>query len=306
MTQARKETVALVGLGSLGSAVAARIRTAGLELLLYDVDQARTADVVEATGGRGVPDIPALADASIAVCLLPDTDAVDDVVRGRPGLLGALAPGSLVLDMGSSDPHRTIELADAASAVGIEYADAPVSGGVARAHAGDLTVMFGGTEEQLERARPILEAVGSTVVPVGRVGAAHAAKALNNLLSAIGLAGALEVLEVAQRFGVDPDLMLEIVNGSSGRNNATETKIKQFVLSETFGSGFALGLMLKDVSTAIDVAREVNASTPLGDACLALWRSAAEQLPPDADHTSIASLLLTQRELAGRSPVIGD
>jgi len=103
-----------------------------------------------------------------------------------------------------------------------------------------------------------------------------------------------------------PDLMLEIVNGSSGRNNATETKIKQFVLSETFGSGFALGLMLKDVSTAIDVAREVNASTPLGDACLALWRSAAEQLPPDADHTSIASLLLTQRELAGRSPVIGD
>jgi 3-hydroxyisobutyrate dehydrogenase len=306
VTRALKETVALVGLGSLGSAVAARIREAGLELLLYDVDQARAADVAAATGGRRVPGIPELADASIVVCLLPDTAAVDDVVRGQPGLLGTLGHGSLVIDMGSSDPHRTIDLADAAAAVGVEYADAPVSGGLTRARAGDLTVMFGGTEDQLARALPILDAVGSTVVPVGKVGAAHAAKALNNLLSAIGLAGALEVLEVAQRFGLDPELMLEIVNGSSGRNNATETKIKQFVLSETFASGFALGLMLKDVTTAIDVAREVNASTPLGDACLALWRSAADELPPDADHTSIASLLLTQRELAGRSPVIGD
>jgi 3-hydroxyisobutyrate dehydrogenase len=195
--------------------------------------------------------------------------------------------------MGSSDPRSTVALARAAADVDIEYVDSPVSGGVKRAHAGDLTIMFGGPDSQLERVRPLLDAVGSKVISTGGVGSAHAMKALNNLLSAIGLAGALEVIEVGRRFGLDPHMMVEVLNGSSGQNNATKAKVAQFVLSETFDSDFALRLMLKDVATAISLARDVNAATSLGDACLALWSSAADQLPPNADHTAIGSVLLS-------------
>src|SRR5204863_8185446 len=116
-------------------------------------------------------------------------------------------------------------------------------------------------------------------------------KALNNVLSATGLAAALEVIEVGRRFGLDPQTMLDVLNGSSGQNNATSTKVAQYVLSETYDAGFGLRLMLKDIGTAISLARELDAATPIGDACLALWAKAAEQLPPDADHTEVGAAL---------------
>jgi 3-hydroxyisobutyrate dehydrogenase len=247
--------------------------------------------VAEEIGATAALDLAALADASVVVLLLPDSSIVEKVVPGENGLLRLLRPGSLVLDMGSSDPRSTVRLAEAAAAEDVEYADAPVSGGVRRARAGDLTIMFGGSESQLERVRPLFDAVGSKVVPTGAVGSAHAMKALNNLLSAVGLAAALEVIEVGRRFGLEPHAMLDVLNGSSGQNNATSTKVAQYVLSETYDAGFGLRLMLKDVRTAISMARELDASTPLGDACLALWARAADELPPDADHTEIGSVL---------------
>ncbi len=293
VTSQRRETIGVVGVGALGSAIAGRIAGAGFELLLYDADSDRSAAVAEAAGGSAVPAPSALTNASVIALLLPDSAAVEEVVLGENGLLALLRPGSLVLDMGSSDPRRTVALARAAAGADIGYVDAPVSGGVKRALAGDLTIMFGGGGSQLDRVRPLLDAVGSTVIPTGGVGSAHAMKALNNLLSAIGLVGALEVIGVGRRFGLDPDTMVDVLNRSSGKNNATETKVAQFVLSETFASDFALRLMLKDVATAISLARDMDAATPLGDACLALWSSAADQLPPDADHTAIGSLLLS-------------
>jgi 3-hydroxyisobutyrate dehydrogenase len=291
VTDEHTDTVAVVGVGALGSAIAGRIASAGLDLLVYDADAERAATVAEEIGATAALDLAALADASVVVLLLPDSSIVEKVVPGENGLLRLLRPGSLVLDMGSSDPRSTVRLAEAAAAEDVEYADAPVSGGVRRARAGDLTIMFGGSESQLERVRPLFDAVGSKVVPTGAVGSAHAMKALNNLLSAVGLAAALEVIEVGRRFGLEPHAMLDVLNGSSGQNNATSTKVAQYVLSETYDAGFGLRLMLKDVRTAISMARELDASTPLGDACLALWARAADELPPDADHTEIGSVL---------------
>lgn len=290
----KRETVAVVGVGAMGSAIASRFASTGVDLLVHDADSERAAAVAEEVGATAVPTV-GLSRATVVILLLPDSNVVESLARADDGLLATLSPGSLVLDMGSSEPMRTVELARAATAAGLQWADAPVSGGIRRARAGDLTIMFGGDEDQLERVRPLLAAAGSNIVPTGAVGSAHAMKALNNLLSATGLAAALEVIEVGRRFGLDPHTMLDVLNGSSGQNNATSTKIAQYVLSETFDAGFGLRLMLKDVKTALSLAQQLDADTPLGEACVALWSHAAELLPPDADHTEVGVVLRTDR-----------
>jgi 3-hydroxyisobutyrate dehydrogenase len=219
---------------------------------------------------------------------LPNSDVVDEVVGGAGGLLEILEPGSLIVDMGSSDPRRTRALAAAASRVGIGFADAPVSGGVRRARTGELTVMFGGGAELLGRCRPLLDALATHVFDLGAVGAGHTMKALNNLVSAAGLAVACEALAIGRRYGLEPEAMLDVLNNSTGSNNATETKLGQFVLSGSYASGFSLRLMLKDVSLAVDLGESEGLPAGIGRACRSLWEQAAAELPLAADQTEIA------------------
>jgi 3-hydroxyisobutyrate dehydrogenase len=291
-------TVAFIGVGAMGAPIATRVRKAGFEVLLYDADVGRSAEVAAAIGATVATTLADLSGADLIVCLLPNSSVVEQVMLGEYGLFAALPRGAHILDMGSSDPRRTIELAQVADGAGVGLSDAPVSGGVARARTGELTVMFGGREAELSHARPVLDAVGTSVIRVGDVGAGHAMKALNNLLSATGLASALEVLGIGRSFGISPTTMIDVLNRSTGRNNATETKIGQYVLSGTFASGFALQLMLKDISTALDLAQDLGIDIPIGEACVALWRAAASELPADADQTSIASFIASHQRLA--------
>jgi 3-hydroxyisobutyrate dehydrogenase len=282
--------VGFVGAGAMGSQMIARLSSAGIDVLAHDVDPARARELTRLRGVTAAESLKALGDTSPVICMLPSSSEVEDVVAGPGGLLSILPKGALIVDMSSSDPHRTIALAARARAHGIDLADAPVSGGVAKARTGELTIMFGGGEELLARCRHVLAPIGSTIVPVGGVGCGHAMKALNNLLSAAGVATAGEVIEIGRRFGLDPGLMLQVINASTGRNHATENKIAQFVLSETFASGFALRLMAKDVSIAVDLGREEGVAMPMSEACRSVWRRAAETLPPDSDHTRVAIL----------------
>jgi 3-hydroxyisobutyrate dehydrogenase len=169
----------------------------------------------------------------------------------------------------------------------VTLVDAPVSGGVAAAERGTLTVMAGGDSAGVARVRPLLEVLGGNIVLTGPLGSGHATKALNNLLSAAGLMVAAEVLLVGQRFGLDPGVMLDALNSSSGRNNSTENKIGQFVLSRSFDSGFGIGLMVKDLRTALDLADSTDTPTPLGRRCLELWDEAGAELGGEADHTAV-------------------
>jgi 3-hydroxyisobutyrate dehydrogenase len=282
--------VGFVGAGTMGTPMVGHLSEAGIEVLVFDVDAERARALAQLPGVSAAGSLADLAAVSLVVCMLPSSAIVDHVVAGEGGLFATLRPGSLIVDMGSSEPRRTGELARRAEAAGMHLVDAPVSGGLAGARNRRLTVMFGGDPELLERCRPVLEAVGNAIVPLGAVGAGHAMKALNNLLSAIGLAAATEVVEVGRRFGLDPHVMLEVLNQSTGRNQATETKIDQFVLSGSFASGFALRLMLKDVTTAVELARDEGVPIPLGEACLSLWQRAAELLPENADQTEIAKV----------------
>lgn len=284
-------TVGFVGLGNMGRPMAARVLAGGYAVRGFDTSEEATRSLEGTDGYVPAGTLASVADgADVVVLVLPSSDVVEDVLVDR-GLLHALAPGTLLVDMGSSEPGRTRSMAAAAEARGVTMVDAPVSGGVGGAERGSLTVMVGGAEDAVARVRPLLETMGSRVVRVGEVGAGDAVKALNNLMSASHLLVTSEALIAGRRFGLDPEVVLEVVNGSSGRSGSTESKWPTFVLSQRYDSGFRLRLMLKDMRIAVGLAEEIGTAAPLSRASTELWGEAADALPADADHTEIVRWL---------------
>lgn len=279
-------TVCFLGLGNMGQPMAIRLREAGYQVRGFDPGLAAASSAAAAGLDVAADLASAASGAEVILLMLPSSDVVESVLAD-PGIRSALEHGVTVLDMSSSDPVRTRALADELAATGADFVDAPVSGGVAGAVAGRLTIMAGGAPGAVDRVQPLLEVLG-TVKRTGPVGSGHALKALNNLLSATHLLVSSEAIVAGERFGLDPAVMLEVINSSSGRSFSTEYKWPTFVLPETYDSGFALRLLVKDATIAVDLARAVGLPSRLGEAALELWREAADVLPPDADHTEIA------------------
>jgi 3-hydroxyisobutyrate dehydrogenase len=198
--------------------------------------------------------------------------------------------------MSSSEPERTRQLAAFLRDRGVALVDAPVSGGVKGAVSGKLAVMVGGTDDDVRAVEDVLTHLG-TIYRAGPVGAGHAVKALNNLMSATHLLVSSEAIMAGQRFGLDPDVMLAIFNASSGRSGSTENKWPNFIVPETYNSGFGLRLMLKDMRIATGLAEQLNLPSRLGEQAVALWAQAAQALPPAADHTEIARWLRDEGEV---------
>jgi 3-hydroxyisobutyrate dehydrogenase len=241
----------------------------------------------------------AAQSADALITMLPDGDAVREALLEA---LPALAEGTVVIDMSSSDPAATRALAPALQARKIGLLDAPVSGAVAKARDGTLAIMVGGEIEAMEKVRPVLAAMGSDLFHVGPLGAGHAVKALNNYLGAAGTLAGFEALRIAQAFGLDPKPMLAAINASTGRNSTTERKIPQQVLTGAFASGFKLALMAKDVGIAARLARDLGIAAPYLEKTLHLWRAAQRALPADADHTEIYRFLERIRPAASARP----
>ncbi|MGH3373929.1 MAG: NAD(P)-dependent oxidoreductase [Actinoallomurus sp.] len=291
--------VGFVGLGNMGAPMAGRLAEAGYTVRGYDADPsvsgafAKTGANAVAVGGAAE-----VADgAAVVVLMLPGSAVVGSVLHDD-GLLDRLAPGTVLVDMSSSEPIATRELAAAAERKGVPMVDAPVSGGVRGAAAGSLTIMTGGAPEAVAALRPLLDVMGGKILHVGPVGAGHALKALNNLLSATHLLVSSEAMVVGREFGLDPAVMLEAINGSSGRSGSTEVKWPTFMLERGFDSGFGLRLMLKDMRIAVDLADATGWPSRLGAAAVELWARAADRLPPDADHTEILRWLEAERASA--------
>lgn len=306
-TAASVPRVGLIGLGRMGAPMAASIRRAGLTLAVHDRVAAVTDEVAAATGARPCASVAELASVSdVVVTMLPNGSAVRSVVLGEGdgGVVAELAAGGLVVDMSSASPGETRALGATLAAQGVALVDAPVSGGVERARSGQLAVMVGGTDADVERALPIFEAVGETVLRCGALGCGHAAKALNNAVSSAGLIAAGEALLVGQRHGVAPEILVDVLNASTGRNNATERKLRQFVLSRTFASGFELDLMVKDLRIALSMAVDAEVAPGLTAQSLIAAGGAQACLDPGADHTSVIQWLERQAgtELEGSAP----
>jgi 3-hydroxyisobutyrate dehydrogenase len=290
--------VGFIGLGNMGWPMARKLARGGVPLALLDARPGRAEALADELGARSADDPPDLAEASdIVITMLPNGEVVREVALGgggRPGLIEGMRKGTVLVDMGSSDPRVYPEIEAAIGARGAQLIDAPVSGAVAGAEAGTLTIMAGGEAGAIDRVEPLFRLVGQRVFRVGALGNGQAMKALNNLASAGALILTLEVLLIGQRFGLDPRLMTEILNVSTGRNNSTDKKIAPHVLSRRFDSGFALALMTKDLTTALGLAETTATPTRLAADTLEIARAALAALGPEADHTELARALETE------------
>ena len=287
--------IGFIGLGRMGVPMVGNLLRAGFEVSGYDV-KAQTGRELAARPGfeRAESAQACVASASVVVLMLPDSLVVDGLLWETPGLAAAMQPGTLVIDMGSSDPLRSRSNAERLAACGMDFIDAPVSGGVKRAIDGTLAIMVGGPKANFERAEPVLQAMGKTLIHVGGAGAGHAVKALNNYVSAAGLIAVSEALVAAEKFGIDPHLVNRVFNASTGRNNTTELKVEDFMLSKRYDSGFALALMRKDVQTAAQFIDGMGTPGRFARECLGVAAAAEEALGAGADHTAVHAYFAAQ------------
>jgi 3-hydroxyisobutyrate dehydrogenase len=289
------ERIGFVGLGNMGAPMARHLIAAGYQLLAADANPAALESFCTSVQCERARSLVELGRACrLVITMLPDGAAVRQVLLGDDGIAAGLTPGCVVLDMSSSEPLGTRELGAKLADSGICLIDAPVSGGVKRAVTGTLAIMAGGEPAAITRCRPVLARLGQ-VFCSGASGSGHAVKALNNYLSAVALAATAEAMLAGERFGIEPTAMLEILNHSTGRNTATEQKYLAYVLPRSFNSGFALGLMAKDLRIALGLAESLGSPSALLGECTALWSRAERLLGAGADNTEIVRYLERSR-----------
>jgi 3-hydroxyisobutyrate dehydrogenase len=282
--------IGFIGLGNMGKPMANHLAHAGYNLMVFDISTELSAIVANETGTKVAISLDQLgAFADIIITCLPNGKVVHDLMLGDGQLAESLSSGNLLIDMSSCDPIQAGQLGEQLKQHKIAMIDAPVSGGIKGAQAGTLTIIIGGNKQDVARAMPLLKILGNNVFHTGRLGSGQAMKALNNLCSATGLLIVAEILKAGKTFGLDPEMMIDILNVSTGRNNSTENKVKQFILSDEYEkAGFAMDLMVKDITTAISFAKELDITMPLGSTAAEIWSNALATLGGKPDHTEIA------------------
>lgn len=295
------DVIGFVGIGAMGTPMAGNLARAGYKLVVHDLDAARTAALAGAHAVTVAKNLAELgAAANIIITMLPDGKAVRTALCGnndgfKDCLLERAQKNALVIDMSSSSPMGTRDLGTLLAARGTPFIDAPVSGGVKGAVAASLAIMVGGDKTIFEQVQPLLAKMGGQLFHAGPLGSGHAIKALNNYVSAAGLVATCEAIIAAERFGLDPAVATDIINASSGMNNTTKNKVKQQMLSGSFGAGFATSLMAKDVRTALEVVESTATPADLARHCAAFWTAAESSLPAGTDHTAVYQLLKNKK-----------
>ena len=270
--------IGFVGLGAMGSVMAPLLANEKTEILGLDPAR-RDMPVPQLTM---VEDFQALSECEIIILMLPDGEVVESIAAG----LCETDFAGLLIDMSSSHPVGTQALGCTLQKYSLRFVDAPVSGGVKKAADGTLMIMAGGNNEDVIAATPYLSPLGK-VIHVGPLGAGHAMKALNNYVSAAGLAASMQALATAQQFGIEPGHFVDVINGATGRNNTTEVKMRPFIIPRHYVSGFALALMAKDVSIASDLITRNGFDTAMTPALNELLADSLHTLGSNADHTAL-------------------
>jgi 3-hydroxyisobutyrate dehydrogenase len=278
-------SVVFVGVGNMGGPMAANLVRAGFAVTAVDADPDRAAAWAAEHGAAAAAGLADAVGSCDAVVTMLPTGVEVRAVLTDPAMLAA-APDELVaIDMSSADPVGTRALGADLAAHGIALVDAPVSGGVPRAETGSLAIMIGGDPMAVERVRPVLAEMGDRLFDVGGLGNGHAMKSLNNFVAGTAFVACCEAIAAGERFGLDPSVMIDVMNVSTARCFNTDLVMKQHVVSGEFASGFALGLLAKDVGIADGLAHAVGSSSPLADLVTALLASARDELGPAVDHT---------------------
>jgi 3-hydroxyisobutyrate dehydrogenase len=284
--------VAFLGLGAIGTPMARHLAAPEFDLVVWNRTRSR-ADAFAATTSARVVATPAEAAVGrdVVITCLPVSRDVEALLDGPSGLLATMARGSTLVDCTSGDAATSRRIAARLAAHGITFIDAPVSGGVAGAEKGTLTVMVGGHEEVLERVRPVLACFGTRIVHCGDVGTGDALKAVNNALLAMHIWGTAEGLVALEKAGVRAEIALEVINASSGRSNSSMNLFPERVLTRAFPRTFRLALLDKDVGIAAELAREQRVPSPLLQLTAELFRIAHDELGEAADHVEAVKVV---------------
>ncbi len=285
--------IGFAGIGAMGTPMSTNLIKAGHKLVLFDIDPKKAAAVAATNECEVATSLADLGGKSnTVITMLPDGKLVrkallGDNDSGRNCIIEKLKPSSLIIDMSSSSPMGTRELGTILEKKGFQFIDAPVSNGVKGATAATLSIMVGGDKAIFERVKPMLEKLGNQIYYAGPLGAGHAIKALNNYVSAAGLIAACEAMHAGAAFGLDPNVVVDIINTSSGMNNTTKNKCKQYMIAGTYNAGFSTGLMAKDVRTALEIAQAMGTSTILAKPTADIWDDMEKQLGFLSDHTEM-------------------
>jgi 3-hydroxyisobutyrate dehydrogenase len=282
---AARERVGFIGLGTMGRPMVANVVKAGYDVVGLDADPEQAGSVAEETGITIAGSPADFADVIAVVTMLPNGRIVRQALIDG-GVAEALPAGAVVIDMSSSEPSATQALGPELAAHGVALVDAPVSGARMKAIDGTLTIMLGGDDEDaLARAVPVIQTMADKIFRTGPLGSGHAMKALNNFVGGAAFAATSEALIIGSKFGLDPAVMLEIMNVSTGRNFSTSVVFPSEVLTRNFGSGFSLALFTKDVGIAADLADEIGVPAPVSRLVHDRMSGADKALGAGADHT---------------------
>lgn len=293
--------IAFIGLGNVGFPLARNLQRAGHDLTVFDLDSARAAPLVEAGAGLA-ESAPAAADgAEIAVTSLPNPAAVAAVVPGADGLLSALTPGSLWLEMSTTDADDMRRYADDAAVRGIDVLEAPITGGANRAWSGEISILVGGEEAVFQRYRPLLAAMGGEIEHMGPIGAASVVKVITNMLAFVHLWASGEAMMLAKRAGIDLERAFHGIRISSGNSFAHETE-GQLVLNGSYNCAFTLALALKDMGLAMKLAQQTETPLAMAELVNRLFEEARETFGDQAWSTQAVKLLEDRLQEPLRAP----
>jgi 3-hydroxyisobutyrate dehydrogenase len=269
--------IAFIGLGNMGGPMAQNLITAGHTVIGTDVN-AQAVEQLVAAGGQSASDPgAAAAEADVIITMLPSGREVNEIYLGADGVLAHAKPGSLLIDSSTIDVETTRNVAASAEAKGILMVDAPVSGGVGGAQGGTLTFMVGGSDEAFEMAKPVLEAMGKTIVHAGGPGNGQAAKICNNMVLGISMIAVSEAFLLAEKLGLDAQKLFDISSKSSGQCWSMTSycpvpgPVPTSPANRDYEAGFSASMMLKDLRLAQEAARGVRAATPLGAGAAAIY-----------------------------------
>lgn len=283
---------AFLGLGAIGRPMAVRVAAAKIPLTVWNRTAFRAAEFAEKTGARhAATPAEAVRGAEVVITCLPTSHDVYDLLDGPDGILAGIEAGSTFADCTSGDPATSRRIAERLAEKRVSFIDAPVSGGVAGAEKGALTIMVGGDPAVLDRVRPVFESFGQKIVHCGEIGAGDAVKAVNNAFLATHILAAAEGLAALVKMGVSPNVALDVINASSGRSNTSMNLFPERVLSRAFPRTFRLALLEKDVGIAAEVARETRVPAPILQLTADLFRIGRGELGEVADHVEIVKMV---------------
>jgi 3-hydroxyisobutyrate dehydrogenase len=268
--------IGFIGLGVMGTPMAGHLAKAGHLLTVLDVDRRKAERLAAAFGTMQVAATPrdVAERCEIVVTMLPSGEYVREVALGKDGLVDGFGGGELVIDTSSCEPWLTVETAKGLAAKGIDMVDSATSGAEMGAKAATLVFMLGGAKPSVERTRPVLEVMGKHLFHLGPIGAGHAMKSINNTITAMTLAATAEGLVLGKKLGLDPNVMTDVLNVSTGMSWITQTHIKQRITNRAFDDPFKLELMVKDIGIALELARREEAKVPIWSLGQEIWQAA--------------------------------